>query len=291
MVLFWYLIRTDSSVKHLPEVSPILLPKRKIGKLIPVIIIALLLVSEFYNQGIVLPLLILSTIWILIIWRREINLSNIIVGFVVTIIALLGGLPMYQNHLVNLQTFFGLLAFTMPMFVASSLLFKHTGLGGSQLFLMQYGKAVKSFLWGCLLFIPFGLINAAAGFSGHIMGRHIIWVTNWWQPFSLTFFSAITEEAWFRLFMVPLCYFLLRPAFTRVPALSIVLSTLFSAIVFGMGHGGDLMHGILNIGLLYGLPMAILYVRRDWEYAVGAHYMIDLIPWIMVFLESRGSLF
>jgi membrane protease YdiL (CAAX protease family) len=86
--------------------------------------------------------------------------------------------------------------------------------------------------------------------------------------------------------MVSLCYFLVRPAFSRVPALSIVFSTLFSAIVFGLGHGEDLINSFLNIGLLYGLPMAVIYVRRDWEHTVGAHYMIDLIPWIMVFLET-----
>ena len=99
-------------------------------------------------------------------------------------------------------------------------------------------------------------------------------------------FSGIVEEAWYRLFMVTLCYFLLRPAFNRVPALAIVFSTLFSAIVFGLGHGGDLIHRFLNIGLLYGLPMAVVYVRRDWEHAIGAHYMINLIEWIMAFLEA-----
>lgn len=282
LALLWYLIRTGSSVKQLPEVSPLYLSKLKIGKQIPVIIIALLLVTEFYDQGIVLPLLMLASIWVLIVWRREINLSSILVGLVVTVIAFLGGLPMWQNQRLGSTPFFGLLVFTMPMFVAGGLLYERTGLGGSQLNLKQYSKALWSFLWGFLLFVPFGLLNAAEGSPG----PWITWVTHWWQPFSLTFFSPITEETWYRLFMVTLCYFILRPAFNKIPALAIVFSTLFSAIVFGLGHGGDLMHRFLNIGLLYGLPMAVVYVRRDWEHAVGAHYMIDLIPWIMVFLET-----
>ena len=49
------------------------------------------------------------------------------------------------------------------MFVAGGLLSKRTGLVGSQLYARRYKQAVKSFLWGCLLFIPLGLANAAAG--------------------------------------------------------------------------------------------------------------------------------
>jgi len=282
VVLLWYLTRTGPIIKQLPEVSPSSLPKWRFGKQIPVVIMALLLVSEIYGQGIVLPLLMLATLVVLIAWWREIDLSQVLIGFVLTIVAFLGGLPMWQNHLVERTAFFGLLIFTTPMFVAGGLLYKRTGLGGSQLYFKQYRKVAWSFLWGCLLFVPYGLLNAAGGSPG----PWITWVTNWWQPFTLTFFSPITEEAWFRLFMVSLCYFALRPAFNKAPALAIVFSTLFSAIVFGLGHSGDLMHRFLNIGLLYGFPMAILYVRRDWEHAVGAHYMIDFIPWVMVFLES-----
>jgi membrane protease YdiL (CAAX protease family) len=61
---------------------------------------------------------------------------------------------------------------------------------------------------------------------------------------------------------------------------------LFSALTFGLGHGGTLLENLLSTGLLYGLPMAVIFVRRDWEHAVGAHYMINLIPTLMVFLET-----
>jgi hypothetical protein len=282
LAFFWYLIRTGPSTKQLPDVSPILLPKRKIGKLIPVIIITLLLVSEFYDQGIVLPLLMLATLLILIVWRREIDLSPIIIGLFVTVIAFLGGLPAWQNQFLGSTSFFGLLVFIMPMFVASNLLYKRTGLGGSQLYLRQYGKAIWSFLWGCILFIPFGLINAASGSPG----PWITWVTNWWQPFTLPIFSGIAEEVWFRLIMVTLCYFLLRPAFNKAPIIPIVFSMLFSGIIHGLGHGGSLMDNFLITGLLYSFPNAVIFARRDWEHAIGAHYMINFIPWIMVFLEA-----
>jgi len=224
----------------------------------------------------------LATIWIMVVWRREIELSSILIGLVITAIAFLGGLPFWQKQFVGQTVFIELLVFIMPMFVAGDLLHKRTGLGGSQLYLRQYGKAMWSFLLGCLLFVPFGLLNAATGSPG----SGITWVTHWWLPFSLPWFSGIAEETWYRLLLVTLCYFMLRPAFNKVPAIAIVFSVLFSGIIFGLWHGGNLMDRFLTTGLLYGLPMAVTYARRDWEHAVGAHYMINFIPWIMVFLEN-----
>ena len=174
-----------------------------------------------------------------------------------------------------------LLAFVPLMFVAGGLLFQRTGLGGSQVHAGRYGKALASFLWGCLLFVPLGLINAAGGSPG----SGITWVTCSWMPLSLPWFSGIAEETWFRLFLVSLCYLLLRPAFSKRPAFAVVSAVLFSAITFGLGHGRTLDR-FLTTGLLYGLPMAVVFVRRDWEHAVGAHYMINMIPWVMVFVET-----
>jgi hypothetical protein len=282
LALFWYFIRTGPPVKQLPDLSPLLLPKLRIGKLIPVIVIVFLLVAEFSDQGILMPLLMLATIWILIVWLREINLATILLGLAVATTAFLGGLPFYQNESIGKVTFIALLVFVMPMFVAGGLLSKRTGLHGSQLYAGKYRKAVVSFLWGCLLFIPLGLTNAAAGSPGPWM----TWVTRWWVPLSQPFFSGIVEEAWFRLFLVSLCYFLLRPAFSKRPAIAVICAVLFSAITFGLGHGGTLLENLLITGLLYGLPMGIIFVRRDWEHAVGAHYMINMIPTLMVFLEA-----
>lgn len=282
LALFWYLIRTGPPVKQLPDLSPVLLPKMRIRKLIPVIVIALLLVAEFFDQGILLPLLMLATIWILIVWRREIGLPTILLGLAVTTVAFLGGLPFYQNQSIGKVDFIALLVFVMPMFVAGGLLSKRTGLRGSQLYAGRYRKAVVSFLWGCLLFIPLGLTNAAAGSPGPWM----TWVTRWWIPLSQPLFSGIVEEASFRLFLVSLCYFLLRPAFSKRSAIAVVCAVLFSAITFGLGHGGTLLENLLITGLLYGLPMAVIFTRQDWEHAVGAHYMINMIPTLMVFLET-----
>jgi hypothetical protein len=259
-----------------------LLPKLQIGKLIPVIVIVFLFVAEFLDQGLLLPLLMLATIWILIAWRREIGLPAILLGLGVTAIAFLAGGIFYQNQYIEKAIFIVLLVFVMPMFVAGGLLSKRTGLVGSQLYARHYKQAVKSILWGCILFIPLGLSNAAVGSPRPAMS----WVTHWWIPLSQPWFSGIVEEAWFRLFLVNLCYLLLSPAFNKHPAIAVICATLFSGITFGLGHGGSLQERLLMIGLFFGLPMAVVFARRDWEHAVGAHYMINMIPTLMVFLET-----
>lgn len=280
LALFWYLIRTGSSIKQLSDVNPLLPSKLKIGKVIPVIVLIILIVLEFNGQGIVKPLLMLPTIWILIVWRREIKLIPILTGLFVTIIAYFAGLPMWQNQSVGPFTFNVMLIFVTPMFLASGLLYKRTGLGGSQLMNKQYSKGVLSFLSGCLIFLPIGLLNAAAGSPSWIT-----WVNRWWLPLSLPLFSGIMEEVWYRLFLVSLVYYSVRPAFNKVPVIAIVFSVLFSGVVFGLGHGGTLVDNFY-LGLLFGVPLAVLFVRRDWEFAAGAHYMINFIPWVMVFLEA-----
>jgi hypothetical protein len=281
--LLWYLGRAGPSVKEIPDIRSLLLHNSRIGRLIPVLVIALLFLAMFFGgEGILLPVMMIATIWILVVWRREIRLSPVVMGLALAAIALLGGLPFWNNNFIEKSSFIVLLVFTPPMFITGGLLLKRTGLGGCQLHARRYTEVLRSFLWGCLLFIPLGLTNAVSGSPG--MG--ITWVTRLWMPFSLPWFSAITEEAWFRLFLISLCYFLLRPAFSKRPAIAIVCAVLFSAITFGLGHDGTLAERFLITGLLYGLPMAVIFTRRDWEHAVGAHYMINMLPWLMVFLGA-----
>ena len=283
--LLWYLSRSGPSIRQLPKLRQFVFPRWRYGPWIPVLGIALLLaLTAISDDGvdILMLLMIVATVWALLVWRREIKLRSVIQGFALALIAYLGGLPFLNNGFVGEITFYGLLILVAPMYIAGGLLFNRTGLGGIQLWAKRYRHVLRSFLLGCLLFVPLGLFNAAGGSPG----SNITWVSEWWMPFSLPWFSAITEETWFRLFLIGLCYFLLRPAFPIRPALPILAAVLFSAITFGLGHGGTFLERFLVTGLLYGLPMAVVFARRDWEHAVGAHYMINMIPWLMVFLET-----
>jgi hypothetical protein len=232
--------------------------------------------------GLLMLLMIVATVWIIVAWRREITLRSVIQGVVVAAIAYAAGLPAPKNDFISQTALYLLSILTAPMYIAGGLLFKHTGLGGIQLLAKRYFPALRRFLWGCLLFIPLGLANAAS----QSPDPNMTWVSEWWMPFSLPWFSGIAEETWFRLLLVGLSYFLLRPAFPTRPVVPMIIAVLFSAITFGLGHDGTFLDRFLVTGLLYGLPMAVVFARRDWEHAVGAHYMINMIPSMMAYLET-----
>jgi len=284
VALLWYLARTGPSPALLPEVKPVILPKSPLGPWIPALGIALVFVlvaASDDGTDILLLSMMVTTIWVLVVWRSEIRLSWVVQGLAVGLIALLAGIPAKNNGVISETVFYLLPLFVLPMYVAGGLLIDRTGLGGIQLRAEGPGKAFKSFLWGCLLFLPLGIFNVADGPMDFDVG----WVTEWWMPLSLPWFSGIAEEAWFWLFLVGLCFFLLRPVFKSRSALAIMATVLFSGITFGLGHGRDL-ETFLTTGLLYGVPMAAVFARRDWEHAVGAHYIINMLPWVAALLVA-----
>jgi hypothetical protein len=281
--LLWYLTRTAPSVNQLPKQHSQLLPRRRYGAWVSALGIALMLTLTMLSESgveILMLLMIVAAVWILVTWRREIRLASVVQGSAVALISYLAGLRMANTGFISKQMLYLLPALSLPMYIGGGLLFERTRLGGSQLLAACYRLALKSLLWGGLLFVPLGLFNALDGSPG--LG--ITWVTEWWMPLWLPWFSGIAEEIWFRLFLVGLCFFLLYPAFRTRPAFAVIAAVLFSGITFGLGHSRTL-GGVLVTGLLYGVPMAAVFARRDWEHAVGAHYVVNMIPWLMVFLE------
>jgi hypothetical protein len=284
VALLWYLVRTGPSLKELPEIDPLLLRRRPaIGRWVPVVGVALALALAALDQGgalLVVLLLPIPVVWTLVARRREIRLRPVLLALGLTALAFLGGLPFWRHDFIGKAVLIVLLAFLPTTFVAGGLLSRRTGLGGSSLQAGQYGKALGSFFWGCLVFAPLGLLNAAGGSPG----SGITWVNRAWMPFTL-WFSAMTEESLFRFFLLGLCYLYLRPALRGHPALAAGCAALFSAIVFGLSHGYTLEQFLVT-GLLFGLPMAVAFISRDWERAFSAHYMTNMIPWLMVLLET-----
>jgi hypothetical protein len=231
------------------------------------------------DVGLFLLLLAAATLGVLAAWRREITVRAVILGLAASVIAFLaGGIAFWRHGLVAKPMLIFMLVAIPPMFVAGGLLVARTGIGGVRLLEGHYREAWRSFQAGAALFLPLGLTNAAGPAR-----PGLTWVDQWWQPLVLPLWSGIVEEVVFRTVLVCVLFALLQPLLKRSPGIAIGLAVLFSAVTFGLGHGQTLGN-LLSAGLGYGLPMAVVFARRDWEHAVGAHYAINMVPWLMVLL-------
>jgi len=284
--LLWYLIRSGHPVSQIQDLRPVAFPRWKYTPWISVLVtvlVLLMVVISVDGVSLLMLLMIVAAGTIIVVWRGEITLRQVIQGILVAMLAFFAGLPMMKNGFVNESFGYLFTILAVPMYIAGGLLLGHTRLGGLQLLTKQYLPALRSFLLGCLLFVPPGLANAA---SGSTAGSDFTWVKAGWMPLSLPWWSGLIEETWFRLLLVGLVYFLLRPAFPKHPAPAVLAAVLFSGVTFGLWHGRTL-DTLITTGLLYGVPFATLFTRRDWEHAVGAHYMVNMIPWVIVFLQNH----
>jgi hypothetical protein len=280
VALVWYLARTGPSVASMPD-SPLgrawngPLGRRVAGGLALAVVLMGLL-----DVGLFLLLLATTTITLLAIWWRQITRRAVLLGLGASVFAFLtGGLAFWRHGFVAKPMLIFMLVAIPPMFVAGGVLVTRTGLGAVRVLEGRYTTALRSVLTGAVLFLPLGLGNAAgpprAGLG---------WVSAWWQPLVLPAWSAIAEEVAFRTLPVCLLYALIRPVLSRSPVVAVGFAVLFSAVTFGLGHGQTLGN-LFNAGLGYGLPLAVVFARRDWEHAVGAHYTINMVPWLMALLR------
>jgi len=280
VVLLWYLARTGPSFIQLPEGRIPVKLLSKIGAWLTVLGVAIFFLLTFFSANDVGPLILFSLIAfvpILLAWGRDLSFRLVLQGFAVAVIAYLAGSVMVNLGILSESLNMILSAFTVPFYITGGLLLKRTGLGGLQLLNRGIGPAVKSVCVGCLLFVPMGLFNAL----GDPMGDLSL-IREWWMPFYLPWWSGINEEAWYRLYLLGLVYFMLRPAFHKYPGQAVVVAVFFSGIIFGVGHGFTL-DNFWTTGLLFGVPFAATFAKRDWEHAVGAHYMVNMIPALVAF--------
>ena len=152
-----------------------------------------------------------------------------------------------------------------------AILIARTGLGRIRLLERDWRGALRGLIWGCLLAWPAALLNLAGN-----MQAGDTWVVHWWQPLA-AIVAGVAEEAWARLLLVGLLYALLRPALGGRHGWALGAAVVISSLVHGFAHTGIHPVGLIIGALLYGIPPALLFVNRDWEHAVGYHFLIDFV--------------
>jgi len=111
------------------------------------------------------------------------------------------------------------------------------------------------------------------------------WVTDWSDPLA-ALVPAVAEEVWSRLVLTTLAYVALRPACDTRPSRALWTAMLFAAMVHAQAHSpspallGPLVVTQTVNALGFGLPMALLFVKKDLEAAVGYHFGIGAIRYV-----------
>lgn len=162
-------------------------------------------------------------------------------------------------------------------FVASVILLRKQSLVSIPAFEPPVGRVLKSIVVGVLFAIPLAVMNNLYFSLNH--GP---------VAFQNVFFSAmealrpaIHEEIVFRFFILALCISLLSIHASR--QWTIAIGTFLAVVPHSLNHLPDLLlknpfMGLLMLlatSLLFGLPMAILQLKRNLESAIAFHWFID----------------
>lgn len=64
----------------------------------------------------------------------------------------------------------------------------------------------------------------------------------------------------------------------------VIAAILISSAIFGLTHYPHVdIQNCINIAILYGLPLGVLFYKRDFETVVGYHFMINFISAISTY--------
>jgi hypothetical protein len=167
-------------------------------------------------------------------------------------------------------------------------LLRHAGLLqagiGRSLFLMEgAAPALRGFVRGILMGMPwaFGLVvlGAANGES---------WVQACWQPL-VAIQPGIAEEAWGRVLLVPALFVIVRSVARGRTALTaaVVIMAYWFAYLHTSG-GFEAAFSTVMIGTLYAIPTSCLWLRQGLETAIGFHFWLDFVKFVVAYLLNHG---
>ncbi|MEO0759268.1 MAG: hypothetical protein AAFY78_20615 [Cyanobacteria bacterium J06648_16] len=281
LILIVYLWRAPPLAADLPDLESLADLHLGYGKMLLMILgglVVLFLVGIVVHPWIVLvAALSLVACTVVIAQRRSLSRRLIFLGL------LAGGLCLILSGMSGrLDGFQGFYLACVPLlFVGGGLLTKRTGLTRVHSVDGNWGLAIRGFLSACVLSVPAALLNISYG--AHPADA---WVDQVWEP-AVALVPGIAEETWARLFLLTLLYALLRPQTKQRPARAMVTPVLLAALVHALAHlPGTMVFSpaalqMLLSGLLFGVPMGLLFVKYGFEQAVGYHFFIDFVRFVL----------
>jgi len=286
VALVWHLSQAEPSFSELPDMPPLITLGMDFHGTLGAIIVSLGLL--FVIGAVAHPYIALMVafssiaVWITLVWRRRLSLRLVSLGLGAGLVSCL--VTRYVGTGEPFQSVFHLV--TIPLlFIGGGLLLEQTGLARVRLLDGRYALGLGGFAWACVLAFPPAYLNILGGSN-----VRDAWVDRWWEPL-YALVPGIAEETMARLFLTTLCYALLRPVSNERPVRSVVAAVLIGSLTHGLAHLSA--HEILSpagvmmllTGLLYGVPMAMLFIKRDLEHAVGYHFFIDFLRYLVALLQ------
>jgi hypothetical protein len=279
LILVWWLARSKPHAADLPNTDPVVnLFRDYRGMLWGVIVLTFLsvvLTTVLFRDGwLMLLLSIPLSLVIVVVGHKRLNRRFIIASVAVVIVLA------FAEQLLGSEMSSGLIVpiGAALMFLAGVLLLDRTKLTHVRLLNGNYTKAGKSFLLGCVLAVPPALLNAIA-MRLEAPSEFDRLFDRWWEPlYALQ--PGILEEIWARLLLTTLLYALLRPTSNDRPQRALIWALMIAAFVHGMAHyPGSIRNPLegIYITLMYGLPLGLLYVKRDLEQAIAYHFFVDVV--------------
>lgn len=283
-VFIRYFYRAGPVAANLPNLQPIAFRGLSFRVVLGIIVgwLGLLFALSFVLH----PWLILGAAFALVALglavarRRRLNARliglSVAAGVVVALATRIRYTGGYSAHGIDFLTLF--YAITVPlMFIGGGLLLDYTGLAHIRALEGRYALALRGFLRACVLAVPPAILNILGGSQAADK-----WVTDWRGPW-YAIVPGIAEETWARLFLTTFAYALLRPTTNDRPQRAVVAAVLIGALTHGLAHLP--MTKILSLsgatmivaGLMYGVPLGLLFIKRDLEHAIGNHFFVDFV--------------
>lgn len=247
------------------------------------VLVVLFALGRFAHPWLMLALTMgLAGLWAIWHERRSITLPAVVVALGAGALCL--GLNAAANLLSVYQTFY--LGLVPAMFLGGALLVKRLDLTRVASAEGDWPDALRRFGWGLLLALPPALLNISLGaHSGDG------WVDQLWEPL-VALSPGIAEEAMARLMLLTLCWFLLAGRRGASAKTALGAAVLIAAFAHGLAHVptaqilGPAGGTMLLAGLLFGVPMGLIFLRFGFEAAVAYHFFIDFVRFIAAYLAG-----
>lgn len=146
-------------------------------------------------------------------------------------------------------------------------------------------RLVRNIVLGIVVAIPLALINNLYFYA--TVGT-LPMQDGWWSAFE-ALSPAIHEEIIFRFFVLAFCMELLRNS--ALPRLRLSAALFLAVVPHSLNHLPDVfLHDpvmgfvlLTATSLLFGLPMALLQIKRSLETAIAFHWFIDFTRFLLGF--------